>query len=75
MKVAALSLVLVAGAAGDSSTTKQLVVSKENGLHEQLEERRINELRQERTDEQKNERLTKCKYSFSQTNDAFSGFR
>ena len=40
MKAAALSLALVAGAAGDYSTTKQqLVVSKENALHEL--ERRI----------------------------------
>ena len=40
MKAAALSLALVAGAAGDYSTTKQLlVVSKENVLHEL--ERRI----------------------------------
>ena len=42
MKAAAFSLALVAGAAGDSSTTKQLVVSKEIMLHELLAERRIN---------------------------------
>ena len=43
MKAAALSLALVAGAAGDYSTTKQqMVVSKENALHELLAERRIN---------------------------------